>query len=108
MTVSTLTTCQIPVAVLRESPYSLEWGDDVYAKVIATNVYGDSTESLEGNGAYITTNPDAPTDLTEIYAERTRSTLGISWIAPVFTGGDVIEDYRVNIRIQGETYSVLA
>jgi hypothetical protein len=26
----------------------------------------------------------------------------------VFTGGDVIEDYRVNIRIQGETYSVLA
>jgi hypothetical protein len=58
MTSSTLTTCTIPVAVLKAAPFSLDWGADVYAKVIATNIYGDSTESLEGNGAYITTNPD--------------------------------------------------
>jgi hypothetical protein len=36
--------------------------------VIATNIYGDSLESEEGNGAIITTTPDQPTDLIENYA----------------------------------------
>jgi hypothetical protein len=58
MTTSILTTCTIPVTVLRAAPYSLEWGDSVFVKIIAKNLYGDSVESLEGNGAYITTNPD--------------------------------------------------
>lgn len=57
MTSSTLTTCTVPVSVLRTSPYSLEWGDSVFANVIATNIYGDSTVSNTGNGAYITTTP---------------------------------------------------
>ena len=108
MTASTLTTCTIPVAVLRAAPFSLDWGDSVFAKVIATNLYGDSLESLEGNGAYITTNPDQPTNLVEDYSQRTKSTLAIDWTAPVFTGGDVIEDYRINYREQGGSYSVLA
>jgi hypothetical protein len=51
MTASTLTTCTIPVTVLRAAPYSLDWGDSVFAKIIATNSYGDSLESDEGNGA---------------------------------------------------------
>lgn len=33
--------------------------------------------------------------------------MGLSWTAPLFTGGDVIEDYRVNYREEGGTYSVL-
>jgi hypothetical protein len=108
MTSSTTTTCTIPVTEFRNTPFSLNWGDSVYAKVIAINNYGDSLESLEGNGAYITTNPDPPTDLIEEYAQRTKSTIGMSWTAPVFTGGDVIEDYRVNIKEAGGQYSVLA
>jgi hypothetical protein len=64
-------------------------------------LYGDSLESLEGNGAVITTAPGAPTDLVEVYEQRTKSTLGLSWVAPVFTGGATIEDYRVNIAEQG-------
>jgi hypothetical protein len=99
MTSSTAKTCTIPVTTLRTSPYSLEWGSSVYAKVIATNTYGDSLESLEGNGAVITTTPDVPTSVAEVYADRTKSTLGLSWIAPVFTGGDVIIDYRINIAV---------
>jgi len=39
---STLTTCTIPVTFLRASPFSLAWGTSVYAKVIATNIYGNS------------------------------------------------------------------
>ena len=97
MSSSVLTTCTIPVAILRASPYSLEWGTSVYAKVIAINSYGNSLESQEGNGAVITTTPGAPTSVIEITAERTKSTLGLSWTAPVFTGGAVITHYRINI-----------
>lgn len=79
MTSSILTTCTIPVTVFRSSPYDLPWGSSVYAKVIAVNLYGDSTESLEGNGAIITTTPDAPINLAEDYSQRTKSTLAITW-----------------------------
>jgi hypothetical protein len=97
MSSSTATICTIPVTTLRTTPYSLEWGSNVYAKVIATNAYGNSDESLAGNGAIITTTPDVPTLVAEVYADRTKSTLGLSWTAPAFTGGDVIIDYRINI-----------
>jgi hypothetical protein len=43
----------IPSAILEAAPYSLTFGDIVFAKVIATNVKGDSPESDEGYGATI-------------------------------------------------------
>jgi hypothetical protein len=108
MTVSTAVTCVIPVTVFRSTPYDLPWGSSIYAKVIATNIYGDSLESLEGNGAVITTTPDAPIDLFENYIERTKSTLGLIWSAAPFDGGAVIEDFRISMAVQGEEFSVLA
>jgi hypothetical protein len=69
MTTSTLTTCTIPVTVFRSSPYDLPWGSSIWAKFVATNIYGDSPDfSPEGNGAVITTTPDAPINLIEVYA----------------------------------------
>jgi hypothetical protein len=44
----------------------------------------------------------------EDYSQRTKSTLAIDWTAPVFKGGDVIEDYRINYRDLGGTFTVLA
>jgi hypothetical protein len=85
------------VTVLRASPFSLDWGDSVYAKLLSTNVYGDSDISLEGNGAVITTTPFAPINLAEDTSKRTKSILGITWDSPVFTGGDIIIDYRISI-----------
>ena len=52
--------CSIPVSVLQSSPYSLTWGSSVYAKIIATNIKGNSALSNSGNGAIIVTNPDPP------------------------------------------------
>lgn len=97
MTSSTDVTCTLPVSVLKAEPFSLPWGASVFAKVVATNLYGNSVESLSGNGAVITVTPDPPTDLTEDYSQRTKSTLAFSWLAPVFTGGAEIVDYRVSI-----------
>lgn len=68
MTSSTDVTCTVHVDVFRQIPYSFDWGSSIYAKVIATNIYGDSIESDEGNGAIITTTPDAPINLVEVYA----------------------------------------
>ena len=62
------TTCTLPVATLRAAPFSLDWGSSVVVKVFATNAYGDSEISLAGNGAVLTTTPDAPTDLIEVVA----------------------------------------
>lgn len=108
MASSTATSCVIPVAVLRETPFSIEWGSSVFAKVVATNQYGDSTESLEGNGAVIVTTPGAPTSLLEDTEQRTKSVLAIVWNAPVFTGGDAISEYRVSYAEQGQSSTVVS
>ena len=97
MSASTATTCSFPVSSLRSSPYSLQWGDSVYAKVFATNIYGNSLVSDEGNGAIITTTPDRPLNLVEDTVHRTKSTLGLTWSQAEFTGGTAIIDYRVSI-----------
>jgi len=108
MTSSTATTCTVPVTALRASPFSLEWGSSVFAKVVAINSYGNSDASAEGNGAVITTNPDAPVSLAENTSLRTKSQLALTWSAATFTGGATIEDYRISIAEQGGSYSVLA
>lgn len=79
--------------------YTLPWGSSIYAKVIAYNIYGDSAESSVGNGALIRTNPDAPVNLAEIYAERTADSLGISWDLGAENGGSVVLDYTITYAI---------
>ena len=38
----TATQCMIPILILETSPYSLELGDSIFARVTATNEYGES------------------------------------------------------------------
>ena len=45
---------------MRNQPFSLDWGSEVIAKIVATNAYGDSPESDEGGGAILIGVPDAP------------------------------------------------
>jgi hypothetical protein len=53
------------LTTLIEEPYALQQLDSVYAKVVATNYYGDSEESLTGNGALIFLVPDPPLNLVK-------------------------------------------
>jgi hypothetical protein len=56
--------CNISLNTLKSAPYSLSKGDSIYAKVISTNVYGDSVDYSEvGNGAVIENVPDSPINL---------------------------------------------
>ena len=66
MSASTSTSCVIPVESLRNAPYSLDWGSDIYAKVTAINLYGDSSESEAANGAKIIKEPAAPENLSNV------------------------------------------
>ena len=47
------TSCSIPLSVLIAAPYNLIFNDAVFAQIIATNFYGNSTNSLTGGGALI-------------------------------------------------------
>lgn len=69
----------MPALTLRADPFNLPWGTSVFAKITAINIYGDSIDSDEGNGAIIVTKPDPPINLIEDYAERTKSTIGFTW-----------------------------
>jgi hypothetical protein len=67
-------------------PYSLSTGDNVEAKLYATNVQGDSLESQVGSGALVITIPDAPHTLLEDYSQRTSSSLAITWLEGASNG----------------------
>ncbi len=45
------------------APYSLPWVSRIYAKISASNAYGNSPFSTAGNEAVIITYPDAPVNL---------------------------------------------
>lgn len=77
------------------SPFSLAYGSSVYAKLLATNVVGSSGYSAAGNGAIILSTPGAPTSLVNNVAVSTATSLLMTWVAPVLTGGSPVIDYRV-------------
>lgn len=53
----------MPISSLISAPYSLTLGSTVDVKVIAYNIYGDSSYSEVGNGANIVLVPDSPINL---------------------------------------------
>jgi hypothetical protein len=56
-------TCNVAIASLKTAPYSLSNGANVFAKVLATNAFGNSAYSSAGNGAVLPSDssiPDAP------------------------------------------------
>ena len=60
MTASTARSCYIPAAVLSGSPFSLQGGDQIVAKVSAINRAGESEFSAPGSGGIYVTAPTEP------------------------------------------------
>lgn len=98
----------MPLSILTSAPYNLVTLDTIDAKVLATNVKGDSDQSASGNGAIIITAPDAPVNLLEDTSHRAATVLGLTWSEGAFNGGAVVTEYRINIAEQGASFSVLA
>jgi hypothetical protein len=97
----------VPIDTLRQAPFSLEWGDSVFAKVFAFNLYGDSPVSETANGAVILTIPDAPVALDEDYSLRTKSELGLVWTLGPHDGGASVQDFQLSYDQGIDDYVIL-
>lgn len=82
--------------MLNSSPFNLAWGSSVNAKVIAYNIYGNSTTSESGNGAVILTKPAVPTNLIELVSARTSTSVGLTWTTSATNGGTPVIDFTVS------------
>ena len=90
--------CTVLIEDLRAEPYNLPWGSHIFARVIATNVIGESLPSDEGNGAQILTNPDAPLNLQNEASITQANQIGLTWSEGTDNGGSSVIDYTVSFK----------
>lgn len=64
--------------------------------IVATNLYGHSIVSNDGNGALIKLVPDAPVDLVNDLTVTSDSVVRITWSDGVSNGGSSVLDYRIS------------
>mgnify|MGYP002636778377 CR=1 FL=1 len=86
----------MPISVIRDDPFYLDWGSSVYVIVVATNIVGDSLPSSEGNGAVIVTVPDAPINVENVPAITSGNQIGLTWSPGLVEGGSPLIDYRIS------------
>jgi hypothetical protein len=77
------------------APYNLEYGDNIYAKLLATNIFGDSPVSNSGGGATVVVVPDAPIDLIKDTTVSSKSIIKFSWTEAAFNGGMPVIDFQI-------------
>jgi hypothetical protein len=88
--------CSVPVDTLLQAPFSLQWGSNIYARIVAVNLYGESQVSEAGHEAQILTIPDKPVSLAEVVAMRSDNSITVSWEAGAQDGGAPVLDYRIS------------
>ena len=73
------------------------------------NVVGTSLGSTEGNGAVITTYPDAPINAVNDPLTTSSSQIKFDWQDGASNGGALINDYRVTYAVTGsDTWTELS
>ena len=103
----TSTLCNVPSIVFHLAPFNLPWASQVFAKIVANNIYGSSDQSSPGSGTIIYAVPDVPTTLTDNTAARTSTTLGLTWVDGDDSGGLPVIDYRVYVTLTTGRYRVI-
>ena len=92
----TAQSCFAQFSTLNAAPYSIPWGQAVWARVQASNAVNAGAWSTEGNGgAIILTTPDAPQTLTDNVIVTTTNKIGLNWYEGISYGGTPVIDYRV-------------
>lgn len=84
----------VPASVVRNIPFNYKWGDLVFARVTASNIYGESDLSEPSKGTKILSVPAPPSIDRQIEITETSLTLG--FVDGVHTGGSAVKDYRVS------------
>jgi hypothetical protein len=70
-------------------------GDSIFAKIVSVNVYGESQQSLAGNGALIQTIPDSPINLLNDASTTTGYLIKFTWTEGISNGGSKVIDYNI-------------
>jgi hypothetical protein len=85
----------VAISTLITAPYSLDYGEVVYAKFSATNIKGTSDYSPVGSGGIIADSPDIPISFVSTEA-TSASQISLSWSpGPEFYGLNV-QDYMIS------------
>ena len=90
--------CVVPSEVFTQVPFSLEWGQSIFATVDATNIKGTSEVSAAGNGAIILRVPDSPINLENVPSLTDFDSIGLNWADGSENGGAPVLDYRVSYK----------
>jgi hypothetical protein len=69
--------CQIGKSLLRGEPFNLAYGDEIQAKVIATNIVGDSESSDLATGTLLVKQPSPPVNLQNVPEITTATQIGL-------------------------------
>jgi hypothetical protein len=93
--IMTARACTMPLTVLYAPPFNMVMGDHIYAKIVAFNDYGDSFESIPGDGAAVVFLPDAPYNLANNAAITDATNIGLVWTEGASDGGRPVLDYTV-------------
>lgn len=99
--------CLIPNIQFTYAPFSLSWGDDVYAKIVATNIKGNSAVSDSATGSRILKVPDAPINLLDDPSVTVSSQIKFSWSEGSGNGGSPVIDYKISFSESGGVYQTL-
>jgi len=83
------------ISDLIKAPYHHPWGASIYARVIATNIKGNSLISPKGNDAVILTVPDSPINLANVPAITSSAQVGLTWTEGAANGGASVIDYKI-------------
>jgi hypothetical protein len=67
------------LTTLYASPFNLILNDSIYSKIIATNYYGNSPYSTEGNGGITVFVPNAPINLANDPAVTSDTIIRFNW-----------------------------
>ena len=89
-------TCTVLISTLTTPPFSLAWGQHVFARVSATNIKGTSPYSDAGNGDLVAISPDVPTGLSNVPAITTSSQIGLTWVEGTTFYGLPVLDYTLS------------
>lgn len=88
--------CIVPAATLYAASYALLQLNEVWAKVSATNLYGTSEISVEGNTGVVVFVPDAPINLRDWVEVTSAYVMGLNWEDAPNNGGKDVIDYVIS------------
>ena len=87
-------TCTVPLSTLISSPYNMNAGQHVYARVVCMNEIGSSKASLIGNDAIIPRPPDSCLNLHLV--SRNSNSINFGWTDGLSDGGAPVLCYEIS------------